>query len=270
MADLLYHYTTIDALQKILQDYDNTQICVWATHSLFLNDPLEYKYALDVLKRDLEKYELQQNISNENRKLKMIFPDDKEGLIGLVARATEDSYLVSFSEKSDSLTMWRSYSKNGFGVAIGFDKQMLAQYSSELEAELIRCDYSDDDNILTKEFWNKHYEHFVAGKWGMDTFDPIFSIIKMCASIKQSQFYDENEIRLFSSNHLEYEVRTRGDVMIPYVKHFLPKSIIKEIVLGPCVEPGITKKGIEMYLKKHTSIDINLVVRNSKISYRPN
>ena len=51
----LYHYTSIDGLLGMLKECskDNPYITMWATHSMFLNDPSEYKCGKDVCKRAL-------------------------------------------------------------------------------------------------------------------------------------------------------------------------------------------------------------------------
>jgi len=47
---------TLEALINILKPDEDEKIFFWASHAGFLNDPLEYKFALSLLKPSLEKY----------------------------------------------------------------------------------------------------------------------------------------------------------------------------------------------------------------------
>ena len=55
--NMLYHYTSISTLLKILDVKKNEKLCVWATHAKYFNDPYEYNLAISLLKRSMYKYE---------------------------------------------------------------------------------------------------------------------------------------------------------------------------------------------------------------------
>ena len=50
--DLLYHYTSINSLLKILDISESDKmICLWATHAKYFNDPYEYKISNFFIKK---------------------------------------------------------------------------------------------------------------------------------------------------------------------------------------------------------------------------
>ena len=120
---ILYHYTSVETLLKIIENSNTEKICFRATHARFFNDPYEYNLAISLLKQSLVKYE--KNNSIENKKSsnfnKRFFTN-----LGLIFG---DPFLFSLSENSDNLAMWRTYGVDVKGVAIGLDKKMLEEYS---------------------------------------------------------------------------------------------------------------------------------------------
>ena len=128
MADLLYHYTSIETLQLIMQDFEHNEICMRATHADFLNDPQEYFFASKLFKESLKDYEKKNNILQENSIFEYIFPENGKSILNEISEISGNPYLISFSNDGDSLSMWRSYAKNGSGICIGLDKNMLLKY----------------------------------------------------------------------------------------------------------------------------------------------
>lgn len=115
--NIIYHYTSLDALINILKPGENEKIFFWASHAWFLNDPLEYKFALSLLKPSLEKYERENSKQEEFSKR---LPDSFG--IRLLNLAPGEPFLFSLSELSDDLSMWRAYGFDGSGVSIGLDR----------------------------------------------------------------------------------------------------------------------------------------------------
>lgn len=50
---ILYHYTSIETLLKIIDNTDDGKICLRATHAKFFNDPHEYEFSISLLKTSL-------------------------------------------------------------------------------------------------------------------------------------------------------------------------------------------------------------------------
>ena len=66
--NILYHYTSISTLLKILDNKENEKLCIWATHAKYFNDPYEYSLAISLLKRSMYRYEKENSIENGKSK----------------------------------------------------------------------------------------------------------------------------------------------------------------------------------------------------------
>lgn len=126
-SSTIYHYTTAQGLLGIIQNQE-----IWATRSLFLNDPSEVVFAattlVDMLQTRLE------DATNESVNLPVL-----EKLIERIPREFAQHllfeqyvehvpFIASFSRDGDQLEMWRSYAGAG-GFAIGFDPEVLTAWT---------------------------------------------------------------------------------------------------------------------------------------------
>lgn len=91
----IYHYTSLEGLKGIIEGN-----ALWLTHYKFLNDPNELVY--------YKKYD-------ENNMIKAIFDKISAQLIPMI---------MSFSEDSDSYSLWSNYT-NHYGFNIEFDIKKL-------------------------------------------------------------------------------------------------------------------------------------------------
>lgn len=127
----LFHYTTFDSLQKILQSR-----VVRASDVRYQNDSSEYMYSVDLLANHVA--ELTANGS--------LVGFEKVCLDSLVMRAQasgsgEDSYIFCLSENENQLSQWRGYSGGG-GVAVGFGLNRLEALAKLANASLVKCEYN--------------------------------------------------------------------------------------------------------------------------------
>jgi len=88
---MIYHYTSIDALVNGIIHSDK-EICLWATHCEYLNDPNDTYIGKMLL---LENEDIKCIITD-------IFPEKN---------ILTTSYIISFSETEDCLPMWNMYAK---------------------------------------------------------------------------------------------------------------------------------------------------------------
>lgn len=127
---LVYHYTNIDTLEKILAktSKENPTLTLRATHCNFLNDGSENTLGCMVLAKcigqieeDLnldEKYRIS-SLFNEPRFINLAINDQRT--FDDHAESEKSYYVISFSKDEDSLVMWSMYGNKGDGVALGFD-----------------------------------------------------------------------------------------------------------------------------------------------------
>jgi len=186
--------------------------------------------------------------------------------------------MLSLSENPDDLTMWRTYGADGKGVAIGIDWEMLHRYAKDennANTILLPCQYDKTKIIdkLTKD-WADLYDDVTfmeGGKGvGMNSFEFPFKLIAFSFSFKRNEYRSEKEWRLCKNefNETKVEFREKDGLLIPFIRHFFDKRIIKKIVIGPCVNKKLSKESIEMLLK---SKEFNLQGKSiiiSKVPYR--
>ena len=280
--NLIFHYTSIEALFKILRREHESltkenfkdKICLRATHAKFLNDPTEYELALSLLEQSLLNYEKEN--PSKNGLSRLIKEYDTSKLLLLAPPG--EPYLFALSEHPDNLSMWRAYGINGTGVSIGLDKKMLFDYENENSNTLFSpCYYDLDENISRlSTFWSSIYDKMplyinegkIEGKTARDFLD-FLKIIRHCFSIKSSAYIDEKEWRLCSlRTPKDVKYRIRSGLIIPYIEHYFSKDIIKKIVIGPCVDIALSEKSIKMALETFRYDTKNISLTISKVPYR--
>ena len=150
---MLYHYTSIDALESILQDATSEKgICFWATRFDCFVDKAEYLLGIEVIKRLLPK--LEERLSPD-RRLASSF--DIEGVIGDVTLPFP--YIVSFTDKNDNGYLGEEYAKRDAGVVLGLDES--TRVANEFTRNLLikRCLYVEErtDEELLKEIEDEYF-----------------------------------------------------------------------------------------------------------------
>lgn len=266
--NILYHYTSMNTLQSILERIHNDEksksdnICfvLRATHVEFLNDVTEFKLTIELLSEALQKYENSLPKSKNKNIAKKLNPDYWRNFSTLSGNTTLP-FITSFSENPDSLPMWSMYGHGGIGVAIGIERINFTDsaYASKFEnLTWVKCAY---DLKLIKDILNKSakdiYEMFDFNGARL-TFKglPNTTILSIWFSLlKNSAFEYEQEWRLvkkYSKNEIEKKIKflEKEGILKPFVEHFLPKTILKEVILGPCAEREISKKSLELSLER--------------------
>lgn len=272
MSELLFHYTSIESLLKILQGSDE-KIVFWASHTSFLNDPEEFEFANSIIRKTLVDYEEENKISE--KKSQNLF--GKGGIFGSFAYLPGEPFILSFSEHGDDLSMWRAYGHDGNGVCIGLDKEMLESYTKDVvNTQLLECEYRRE--IIEKDFknyWKDEYENFKIEKsenggiqTGFNDASLFFSMPRYGFSAKSPAYSSEAEWRLCTNEWKQFRFRTRGNLIVPFIEHKFDKSIVKKIVIGPSLNSLQVEKGLKFFLKKSGFSDITCSVETSKISYR--
>lgn len=277
MEDLLYHYTSLDALRSIL----GKEICLWATHYLHLNDPSEQiwaeKYVLEAIKRDSD----YTNDSNEEFK----------------AWFEKQAYILSLCKKGDDRNMWRLYCDDGKGVCLVLDRNLLSNYCLQL------TNNNPKDNYCILE----EVEYATANNVG-DAFEnckrkPCFYIaneekenqlMRIIPFIKNADFNIESEVRCaierevdvisfpydkstggpgkptFHMNDNNCKYRMRGNELIPYIEVRLPVAVLKGIILGYEVSEQEAKDFITKIIENCGAEYKGLIIEKSRLFSKSN
>jgi len=273
-SELLYHYTSIESLHKILH-VDGENIILRATHANFMNDPDEFEFANKIITDTLKEYELENEVSE--KKSQYLF--GRGGIFGSFAYLPGEPFILSLSEHRDDLSMWRAYGHDGNGVCIGLDKEMLTSYSEEHEitnTTLLKCEYRKErveDHF--RKYWKEEYNNFKIEKsengritTGFNDGSLFFSMPKYGFSAKSPSYSSEAEWRLCTNEGRNYQFRINGNLFVPFIEHKFRKEILRKIVIGPCLNGIQVEQGMRFFLKKFGFLDSKGFIETSKISYR--
>lgn len=277
-SDVLYHYTSIETLNAILSNVkreapeeanedslDFYKFVLRATHWAYLNDPSENNFLFEKLNESL----------NKNSEADCSIFDT---VIGIIRSVSGQPYIISLSKSRDDLDMWRSYSKNGTGVAIGFKSNVIENivkqienYQSVVRSEFLDCRYLDD-NMLDDEI--KEYTPFIVNHLKIKPIPISWDLIKFILSFiryKHPCYINEREKRIaVFSKPLDNVVkfRTANGINIPYIEVVLPLSSISEIIIGPCANNELNEDSIRMQLNDVTRLSNKIKIECSELPYR--
>ena len=250
---LLYYYTDIDALLNgiIVKDpKENKEICLWATRCTHLNDKNELMEGIEQMKKIV-----------------------KPHVVEKLNEAVKVGHTISFSRQRDSLPMWSMYGRNGTGVMLSFDVEVLAKkYFNRLQpCVYVGTEYDNDvfDNIYKRE-WGDDFNK------ADDEMKSVVSILMASQYImlrKNRTFEYEDECRIIGigfpyfmkEKDREVLYRNKNGIIVPYIEEFFPKEALKEVMLGPNLDPELSKATLEEFL---SSRGFNIEVKMSKVPYR--
>lgn len=257
--NILYHYTSMSTLQSILEHIrkqeknknNDIYFVLRGTHIDFLNDVTEFNLTIQLLSEALQKHENSLPKSKNKHIANKLNPDFWKNFTTL-SGTTSLPFITSFSENPDSLPMWNMYGHGGIGVAIGIEKIRLENLT------WVKCTY---DSKLIKDILNKAakdiYEMFDTDGSSL-TFKGFPNTTELTiwfSLLKNFAFEYEQEWRLvkkYSKNDINEKIRfqEKEGLLKPFVEHFLPKEILKEVIIGPCAEKEISKKSLELSLER--------------------
>lgn len=250
---LLYYYTDIDALLNgiIVKDpKENKEICLWATRCTHLNDKNELMEGIEQMKKIV-----------------------KPHVVEKLNEAVKVGHTISFSRQRDSLPMWSMYGRNGTGVMLSFDVEVLAEkYFNRLQpCVYVGTEYDNDvfDNIYKRD-WGEEFKN-ANNKMKSDV--SICMAFQYIMLRKNRTFEYEDECRIIGigfpyfmkEKDREVLYRNKNGIIVPYIEEFFPKEALKEVMLGPNLDPELSKATLEEFLN---SRGFNVEVKMSKVPYR--
>ena len=208
--ELVFQYTTWSALFNGIirsNEEDDKKVHVFSTNCQYLNDPKEVETGERYVDIALNGFFGNNGECDDLRHRNAIF-------------------MTSFSENENSLPMWNMYGKNGNGVSIGFDLELLRSHS---EGTIKRCLY---DTSLNRALFQKSLSNERSSKAANsgEEFQRYLMILMNFA--KKGCYEYENEIRLIRHVIETPEYRLSENFIVPYVDNVFPKEIIKKILLS--------------------------------------
>ncbi len=126
-GDKLYHYTTAEGVRGIVENRE-----FLATKSDFLNDKLEFQYAVEVMERLTEKYIVNQEL-RERFFSKLKKEIDRLGVITPICEGNGDCemgemsfYVVAFSKLQNNALLWAEFT-DFRGYCLEFDYEKIVE-----------------------------------------------------------------------------------------------------------------------------------------------
>lgn len=270
----VYHYTSLETLNNIINQANEQYLKLRATHIDFLNDYTEHSIAIDLLKNKLIEYDnsLDKNISKNFHNL---LNDKRMSFFRYEEIDDLYPFIISFSECWDSLPMWNTYANKSKGVALGFDKDKLSKLQG---FKFEKCAYESMEYEL---YLSKNIERIHSclkvNSYGMMSFLSGFGSkllnqhFKYLPILKNKSYNYENEYRLIIPNKVidneELKFQASDTLLKPYKEILIPFECLTEIVLGPQLNLEKLKSGLFILLKQKNKL-ISLDKENGKIHLR--
>lgn len=163
---IVYHYTGLDTLFKILDNVNNDNLVFHASEIFCMNDPTEFYHGVEQIwsvfpiieEEVIKSIKTSEQFSDINK----LYLDNKYMLSKIwnelyknnqdwfalyvenIRHSHHAPFVISFSCLDDFLPMWENYGNNGLGVAIGIDIQ---EYYRKVQR---------DDGTIIYDFTNIH------------------------------------------------------------------------------------------------------------------
>ena len=291
MIDTIYHYTNAQGILGILNKQEE-KINLWFTHYKYLNDTSEgtelqriYNNAIDDMKEKNEltgeEYASIKDLQFEDKHMYAYTTMDGEEPLTRINFAEDDSYICCFSKNGDSLNMWRYYSKQDTGYAIGLfsfvmEREAKIDYFSPQETRIGKFAWEEvvyDDNrkkelirasIIEAIKETKEFEQLVAQEGKRVSY-----LYSLCSAVqsalipykfyfKHSCFQSEEEIRCIltipkdkelatEKNPFKVSYRNRGGIITPYIVVPFSRKALRSVTVSPTA-PSEAKETMQEYL----------------------
>lgn len=289
---LLYHYTSIDAFMGILKDckQNDFQITLWATHSMYLNDPTEFKLGREICREALLEVEKELDIPFQERLSNRIYNSEEmchQDVMDQVYSTIPEKihwgmpYVISLSQNRDNLPMWNTYGRNGQGIALGFNKYRLIESEGLYIKSCCYNTFLDEEYkalyLRIRDRWQSLYKNRDEIEQS-NVCDLIYDSVRLTFRVempfvKHYGYQYENEVRCIAKPYQDtkIEYRSANNMIVPYIERQIDVQCLEQIIIGPCADSERVKNSLMMYLHDQiANFDIlkNIDIIKSDIPYR--
>ena len=273
MDNLVYHYTTMEALAGIVKE----DICLWATRYDHLNDPHEQIWAKSTVLAYCKQHPYKDFLPKQN----------------IEEWFAKDTFILSLCDIPDYRNMWRLYCNDGKGICLTLDSAILSGVSQKNARNDPQHTYDVFESVLysskkninnTIEYWRQ------KGVFNRNPDEPIDELMNLCAFIKDEDFDIENEIRYARIRELSHinvlynpdkevsaeykfimddkgvKYRKRGDTeIIPYIELSFPAKTLKSITIGYQYKYDEVEPFIRSVLNKYGNLYKDVEIKGSDL-----
>ena len=267
----LYHYTKCQSAQAILNGHS-----FYATNTQFLNDVNEMQYILSVVDE-------------------IIMEMDKPMWSGILKHLIMENieefhkyeyYLISFSTKPDSLTLWAEFGdKTGYNVEFnGMELRNLIKVNQEI--------FCDGYVIYNREHQKRILQQLIMDKIPQELHRSLGSVIEAmrvginepfeeykynlqkalaqyALFFKQPEYASEKEYRfVFREPESKVHFREQNGFLLPYIVLNCPvdeRLPVRSVTVAPKNHTDLARRGMEYYLR---SLGYEVPVKLSRLKLR--
>lgn len=265
----------------------NPKITLWATHSMYLNDPMEFKLGKEICREALLEVENQLDIPNHERLSSRIYDSEnmkRQDIMDQIYSTIPEKihwgmpYVISLSTNRDNLPMWNTYGRNGQGIALGFNQYRLVQTEG---LEIKKCCYNtllDEEYkalyLRISESWRRLYKNreklecsgiseFICNSIHLTYRDEL-------PYIKHYGYQYENEVRCVVKpcEYTKIEYRSANNMIIPYIARQLDVQCLEQIIIGPCTDKDRVKASLTSLLFNKIKTADRIKIIESDMQYK--
>ncbi len=272
--EILYHYTTQEALLKIFEgrkceQEEERKYVLRATKIQYMNDASELVAPLKIADEILAERDRRKDVTEEEKGMIQAL----RSFIDIGKDVNVCS--VSFSGEPDDLSQWRAYGGDGSGYAIGFDRAQLEAHAAAKKCKLRKCEYEPkrQRKVIESTISVLIKSALLRSEFPPHTIDAgslYEELVQVALMMKSKPFAKEHEWRIVSAglcSYLNCHFRHDKSKMIPYWHFPLDLTIIRRIFIGPTQDPMLAKKAVEGLLLRN-DLDPEDKVKNSGIAFR--
>lgn len=288
--ELVYHYTSIESFQKMIESisYDGNEhhLTFWATSIYAMNDPMEFLHGYKLLKESvIPNIEKEMNITDETLRLSYIWKkvigktaprEDKDYMIRHIYDNHKNPFIISFSRNKDSLPMWNAYSNRGKGVCLCFNNMeyvINTNGGANIEVDVLHRLHAMDvtygkigdevKNVATrlyKEYYLKYKDiSDIQQRIQMMSNYLVAMIVVFSAYLKNEAYQYEQEVRLVEFKEdpkdVYYRVGKNGQLK-PYIEVKVNLKYLEKVIVGPCADSESVIRGLKNQLRCYGIKDI--------------
>lgn len=252
----VFHYTTSAAFHAVLKTSS-----LRLTNAAYLNDPAELQYPMDLAVPILFDVAESQGDQRTRHCLEIAGAWLHSHL------AFKAWYLISFSDRPDSLGLWRAYCPAG-GYALGFNGQGLASWATAAELLLGQVIYErqTQEAIVKREITrsldarlrllqDENFQRYDAAQFDRCHSTALFlTLARLMLYFKSPPFHEELEWRMVGYNALapsRDEYVDRSGLLTPFMTVAEPSERLPlaSILVNPLLDGPLALHTAQMLLK---------------------
>jgi Protein of unknown function (DUF2971) len=256
---VLYHYTSLGALQEIVESRQ-----LHATDVHFFNDAAEFKHTVHLLQLAMAQSPGKEGVTTR------LHEQFKNWLRNRLTMG-HTVFVSCFTANGNLLSQWRSYCDRVKGISLGFLPEYLSRSAVNQSFHLAGCIY---DAVRQTQIAAAvlHAVEELAADMGesrdlhpSNSFHTVFEaveghLLRIAALLKYPAFEEEEEWRAVSptvTNYVEtpIEYREGHSTLVPYVRFSLPTNPnealeLQHVFVGPTPHINNAVTSVSNYLSK--------------------